>query len=72
MNGDGAVDGTDFNLWVANRPVAAAAPVLGDLNLDGVVNATDIDVLFIGLQTFEDSSLGALFQAHAAGVRSRR
>lgn len=43
-NGDGFVDGTDFNLWNANKFTAGTTWTTGDFNLDGVTDGADFGI----------------------------
>lgn len=43
-NLDGVVDGSDFNLWNANKFTTAAAWSRGDFNADGVVDGSDFNI----------------------------
>jgi hypothetical protein len=48
FNGDGFVDGSDFNIWNDHKnstfPAGAESHAKGDANLDGVVDSGDLQV----------------------------
>ena len=53
LSGDGVVDNTDLTQWLsaaANHNGFAGAYLLGDSNLDGLVDATDLNKLALGWQ----------------------
>ena len=43
-NLDGAVDGSDFNIWLENRFASGTDWLSGDFNLDGNTDADDLDL----------------------------
>jgi hypothetical protein len=50
-NGDGTVDGADFDLRFAHHQQSSFSPGSGDLNADGLVDGADFDLWFSHLQT---------------------
>jgi hypothetical protein len=45
-NGDGLVDGYDFNVWLLHRTSSEVGPTRGDFNLDGSVDGADFSVWY--------------------------
>ena len=43
-NLDGAVDGSDFNIWANNRFAKVSGSCQADFNLDGIVDASDLSI----------------------------
>lgn len=75
-NGDGKVDGLDFDIWFTHLQIhtdpqnPASCIAVGDFNCDGLVDGADFDIWFTHLQTNIAAS-GVWSDAAKAAVKSR-